>query len=354
MRKRLVVAGVGLIASAGLLLLFSANKSFAEFFASRISLSLSRALGRISSIATFPVFELLVMLAIAAFAAHLIFSVLRAVIRKKAAPLAAFLTNVVLAASIVTFVYVLTWPAQLYSSPFADSVSFYESPYTIHDLEALCRSLITRANELKTQLSSPDEAYTLPENKDKLIMRVPELVASVYGAQETPSAPKIARYPEVFRLLNIAGLYSPWSGEPIINPLEPAVTIPFTACHEAAHSAGFAKEDDANFIAYLACMNGDADFQYSGTLSALYYAMEMLRAESPDKWESTRAAFDEAVYRDFYAMNGFRDAPVTESLRRNEEIADVFLRIGGQQGLGSYSQMVVRLLDYERGILLLN
>lgn len=36
-----------------------------------------------------------------------------------------------------------------------------------------------------------------------------------------------------------------------INILAPDYTIPATICHELAHTRGFMREDEANFIAYL-------------------------------------------------------------------------------------------------------
>jgi len=65
----------------------------------------------------------------------------------------------------------------------------------------------------------------------------------------------------------------PFTGEANVNISMPHTSIPFTACHEMAHQIGFAREDEANFIAYIACKNHPSpDFQYSGILSALINA----------------------------------------------------------------------------------
>jgi len=55
--------------------------------------------------------------------------------------------------------------------------------------------------------------------------------------------------------LGIGGVYFPFTGEANVNISMPHTSIPFTACHEMAHQIGFAREDEANFIAYIACKN---------------------------------------------------------------------------------------------------
>ena len=56
---------------------------------------------------------------------------------------------------------------------------------------------------------------------------------------------------------------------------------PSTMCHELAHLRGYILEDEANFIAYLACVQSeDVFFEYSGYLSVLSYLNSDLLALS--------------------------------------------------------------------------
>ena len=53
----------------------------------------------------------------------------------------------------------------------------------------------------------------------------------------------------------------------------PYYNIPHTICHELSHLKGFMREDEANFIGYLACIGSDSpDFRYSGYLTGWVYA----------------------------------------------------------------------------------
>ena len=54
--------------------------------------------------------------------------------------------------------------------------------------------------------------------------------------------------------------------------------MPFTICHELAHLKGYIYEDEANFIAFMACINSDnLFFQYSGYLNVLNYVSKDFR-----------------------------------------------------------------------------
>ena len=78
------------------------------------------------------------------------------------------------------------------------------------------------------------------------------------------------------RLLSVqqlCGIYSPFTIEANYNREMPYYNIPHTICHELSHLKGFMREDEANFIGYLACIGSDSpDFRYSGYLTGWVYA----------------------------------------------------------------------------------
>jgi len=49
--------------------------------------------------------------------------------------------------------------------------------------------------------------------------------------------------------LGLTGIYSPFTGEPNVNMTVPNPELPFAASHEVAHQRGFAREDEANYLA---------------------------------------------------------------------------------------------------------
>ena len=70
--------------------------------------------------------------------------------------------------------------------------------------------------------------------------------------------------------LGLSGFYMPFTGEPNFNAAQPEFDLPYVIAHEKAHQRGFAREDEANFMAFLICVNStDPYVRYSGYLNAL-------------------------------------------------------------------------------------
>lgn len=162
----------------------------------------------------------------------------------------------------------------------------------------------------------------------------------------------------------MCGYYFPFSMEANYNDVMYILNIPATMCHELAHLRGFIYEDEANFIAYLACVESDdIFFQYAGYLSVLTYLYnDLYRAYQADPEAYARAA--EAVNPVDVTKQVWEDSTfVTEEEweRINgkalidteivDQAADVFidtnLKVNGiSDGSVSYSRVVRLLLRY--------
>ena len=86
------------------------------------------------------------------------------------------------------------------------------------------------------------------------------------------------------------GYYNPFSGEAQVNTTIPRFLEPFVSAHEVAHQLGYAKENEANFVAYLACKSyPNNTYRYS-----MYFDMYLY-------------VINELDYRDSVLANGYRD-----------------------------------------------
>ncbi len=151
---------------------------------------------------------------------------------------------------------------------------------------------------------------------------------------------------------HISGVYTYYTGEANINTNFPDYTIPYTAAHEMAHQRGIAREEEANFVAYLICMESDDNYvRYSAYINLLEYV------------QSALSKADKAAYRDFYRTLG--DDIITEyraydnffdNYRKNiaadvsGAINNAYLQSQGQSaGTMSYSFVVglaIAYIDY--------
>lgn len=98
-----------------------------------------------------------------------------------------------------------------------------------------------------------------------------QAVLPLLDAEPLPASRLKAVWPEGFLLrFGVSGIFSPFTQETHIDLGIDPVERPFVAAHELAHLAGFASEDEANFVAWLACSRSeDPWFRYSGQLAAL-------------------------------------------------------------------------------------
>ena len=164
----------------------------------------------------------------------------------------------------------------------------------------------------------------------------------------------------------MCGYYFPFSMEANYNDVMYVPNKPSTMCHELAHLRGFIYEDEANFIAYLACVESDdAFFQYAGYLSVLSYLYnDLYRAWKADPQAYQEAAkvmrpiavTDQVWEDDTFVMPEEWDRINEKALIDTEVVdqaSDVFidtsLKVNGiSDGSVSYSRVVKLLLQYYR------
>lgn len=164
--------------------------------------------------------------------------------------------------------------------------------------------------------------------------------------------------PEFFSQQYIMGYYFPFSMEANVNPLMYSTNFPHSICHELSHLKGYILEDEANFVAYLACMNSkDEYFEYSALLSVLgYLDRDFYEAIGRDKeiYLSHPQVSDLVISDDIFLtdeawekVNG-KSILDTETVHEaSRKFTDTILSSNGvSDGIESYSRVVGLLLDY--------
>jgi hypothetical protein len=159
-----------------------------------------------------------------------------------------------------------------------------------------------------------------------------------------PAVPGIAKKSLLgyyFRTAAIDGMTDPWFLEIIVNddvlPFERA----FVTAHEWAHLAGYANEAEANFIAFVTCMQGDLDQRYSAWLAVYEHVWSVLPRSDR---AALAARLREEPRNDLRAMAARyeKSTPVVRNAAR--EVYDGYLRANRvKEGIASYTG-VVRLL----------
>ena len=149
---------------------------------------------------------------------------------------------------------------------------------------------------------------------------------------------------------SITGVFFPFTFEANVNTDVPDYSIPSTMCHELSHLRGFMREDEANFIGYLACCRSEnTQLQYSGYMLAFIHVNNALYAADTERAGNIYAQLDSGVQRDLAANNAYWKQ--FEVLRRRFPPRSMiaYLKANRQEeGVKSYGRMVDLLLAEQR------
>jgi hypothetical protein len=258
-------------------------------------------------------------------------------------------------AGLVYLVFLLAWGLNYQRRPFAALAGLDPRPPSSEELADLGAALVDEANRLRAPL--PEDArgvMQLPAGTrdvfdrtrsgfDEAARRLPFL-----GATTCP--PKGAVLSSLLSALGISGIYSPFTGEPLVNRDLPDPDLPFSASHEVAHSLGFAREDEANYLGSLACrLHPDGDFRYSGTLAASAYVLGALASADEAKTRELQDRRTAGVRRDLAALEEWSVRHEGRLSRASRRVNDAYLRSQGErEGLRSYGRFVDLLVAERR------
>ena len=347
-------------APAAFLLSYIASRypAFAEWYAITVYPVLSKSVNFVTSLVPFSIAELLIVLLIIGIVIYLIACIMKIIKGKGSRGKLLFLSLItpVCLASVLYFVFVLDCGINYSRYTFAQTSGLDVRPSSKAELAALCSALGDKVNvlrkEVKTdgksvmELNSGNIYETAKKAQtafDKVHQQYP-LLSAGYGR------PKPVISSRLMSWCNITGVFFPFTFEANVNVDVPSYSIPATMCHELSHLRGYMREDEANFIGYLACENSDdKDFQYSGDMLAFIYTYNALSAADGGAAGKVYEKLSDGVKRDLandYAYWEQFEGPVAVAA---SAVNDSYLKANKQEdGVKSYGRMVDLLLAESR------
>lgn len=192
--------------------------------------------------------------------------------------------------------------------------------------------------------------YGLLEMNEHLLEAYDRICDRYDFVQRLNSRVKPVMLSDAMSYTHITGVYSFFTGEANLNVAFPDYTLPYTAAHELAHQRGIAREDEANFMAFLVCVESEDPYvRYSGYLSLLEYVLSALSSASPQLYRQAYAALSGSVVGEMAAFSAFfekyRDSTVSQV---SEAVNNTFLVLHGTEGTKSYGMVVDLAVAYYR------
>lgn len=269
---------------------------------------------------------------------------------KKKLNFKSFLLNILSYLSISYGFYMLTWGLAYYRQPISKMKQLNVENIKFAEIQNLANQLIDLTN--KTRLQIPDNEARADDFSGSL--KSANLGYSKIG-QEFPklayknSSVKIAFEKTILSYLSTGGIYSFPTGEANINANNTAFEVPFTICHEMAHQLGFASEEEANYVSFLACINNPSPiFKYSAYAEAMNYTLNNIYQQDSTLYFQMKSKIDSSVLGDFaYAKSRWKKYQIPLIRKVSSSFYDFFLKSNNQdQGIKSYG-LVVELLAAE-------
>ena len=154
---------------------------------------------------------------------------------------------------------------------------------------------------------------------------------------------------EPWTYTHISGLYSFFTGEANINVNYPDFIMVTSTAHEMSHQRGIGKEDEADFAAFLVCIEStDPYIRYCGYLEMYRNVLDRLYSAKVEEWSRLREAEDSRIRRDIDAFSVFFEKyRENVAAKVNDVINDTYIQSHNQpEGVKSYGLVVDLAVNY--------
>lgn len=245
--------------------------------------------------------------------------------------------------------FLILWGLNYYREGIGNQLKIHKQDYTKADVEQLTCDLVFKLNHLRNTISNnelPNPSFQNIITESILLYDSLKNSNSLFK-YENKSVKKslLSKWGHYF---GFTGYYNPFSGEAQLSTDIPTVLAPYTVCHEIAHQLGYAPEDEANFVGYLACSkSNNTYFKYSVYLDLYRYAaveLLMMGEKNTHKWE-----LNNLVQKDLKDIRHFFDSKANKIAPVVTQVYSQYLKANRQsKGLNSYNDVIGLLISMKK------
>lgn len=242
------------------------------------------------------------------------------------------------------------WGLNHFRLPVSYSLNLSVQDYSVQELLAVFDCLLADAEQYRQYVDENENGVFVADFDEvtDAILEAYELVGDENQAfSNIAYKPKKLFFSKKFSTLGISGIFIPYTAESNVNIDQPSLYIPTSAAHELAHYFGFARENEANFIAYyVSTFSSDYSYKYSATMNMLICSVNLIYESSLEKYVELRQRFsaklnadldDYRTYLSKYSGNTWSEI--------NDKVNDTYLKHNGHsEGIDSYEQVIELLI----------
>lgn len=254
--------------------------------------------------------------------------------------------------SIVYALFHILWGMNYYRLPLHEILKI-DDQYTEQELISVSEKLITYANSLHAKLETNDSLsiqipYSKKEVFENTVPAYKQLNRIFPELEYHPKSIKTSLLSIPLTYMGFSGYLNPITNEAQVNGLILNYKAPTTSCHEEAHQLGFAKENEANFIAALTTIHyDDPYFKYSGATFALKFCLNDLYLRNEEKAICLIEKLRPGIRKNYREVNEFWESYENPLEPIFKTTYDTYLKANNQpDGMETYSYVVALLVNY--------
>lgn len=277
------------------------------------------------------------------------------VIRSRFRPFKETILQVLSVISVFYFLFHFLWGLNYYRLPLDQSLHI-KTDYSTAELLKLTQRLVEQTNTLQLELTQDKnqevefdftrsqinilaiQGYNKAQiNNPELNFRLKRTKASLFSLP--------------LSYMGFSGYLNPLTNEAQYNSKIPIFSQPTTITHEMGHQLGYAKENEANFMAALATINHpNPYFNYAGHAFALRYCLADLQRRKPKETKELLREIHPGILKNYQEINDFWDRYKNPLEPFFKIFYTHYLKINNQpEGMKSYSYVVALLVNYYQG-----
>lgn len=254
--------------------------------------------------------------------------------------------------SIIYACFHISWGFNYYRLPLHQALNI-ENEYTEEELIAFTRRLIETSNKLQMQITHNDSLkvefpFTKMEIRQKSMTGYDSIEKEYPKLHYTEKSLKPSLFSIPLTYMGFNGYLNPLTNEAQINNQLPKFRMPSTASHEIGHQLGFAKENEANFIACLVTMkHPNIYFRYVGNTFALQYCMNEVYMRDKEMAQCLIDGLHYGIRLNYKEMEAFWDTHQNPLEPFFKLFYGNYLKVNNQpHGMKSYNYVVALLVNY--------
>ena len=341
--RRLIAAGSLLLLTGLCVALARLLPGFWFSFYTDFSRSALRAIGTVTGVVPFCLWETVAAALVIALLVTLILAV-------KHRRFLAWGAGVLETAALLVFLFMGLWGLNHFAPDIGRQIGREKREYKLSELKAAAAYYVEEAS-LASRLIERDE------NGDPVVPDFSVLSRQAAECYEAlgEDVPRLANPSgrvkplmgsKAFAYMGTTGIFMCLTAEPTVSTFDFPLDQPFTMCHELGHSLAVAGEDEANYCAFLACRASDDPlFVYSGYYSAFIYCYNALCDEDPDAAQKLWDLASDELKHDCNVHVSYNQQYEGKAQEVVEATNNAYLKTMGQEGVKSYGLVVDYLIE---------